>query len=159
MIIENCTAETAAQVREHRLGKGVYAVRNFEVGELIVRCAGEFSRQRMQHSVQIDFTLHLEVQPPVRFVNHSCQPNSGLLVKRGASHVDLFALRSIAAEEELTLDYCTFEQQIDFMRGDCQCGSSACRKRVRGFRDLSPSQIADYGPYIAEYLRGAANGS
>lgn len=57
--------------------------------------------------------------------NHSCDSNTAF---RG---LDVVALRDIAAGEELTLDYAMFcdESMTPF---DCQCGSAACRGRIRG---------------------------
>jgi SET domain/D-ala D-ala ligase C-terminus len=57
--------------------------------------------------------------------NHSCQPNTaydGLNVK---------ALRNIAKNEELTLDYASFldEHMEPF---ECHCGAPNCRKHVTG---------------------------
>ena len=58
-------------------------------------------------------------------MNHSCAPNTGY---RG---LDVVALRSIAAGEELTLDYGLMlnEESASFT---CQCGAPSCRGTVQG---------------------------
>ena len=57
--------------------------------------------------------------------NHSCAPNTAF------EGLNVVALREIAADEELTIDYATFcdAQMTPF---DCQCGSPRCRGRIRG---------------------------
>jgi uncharacterized protein len=58
------------------------------------------------------------------FINHSCDPNLYARVARG--RIFLVSLRSIAAGEELTLDYhLVGERQIP-----CRCGSESCRGRL-----------------------------
>src|SRR4029077_4445012 len=95
---------------------------------------------------------------PLRFFNHSCEPNCGLLILLGAPELEVHTLRGIEVGEELTLDYATFEYEIRFMTGPCLCRAPSCRKWVNGYGDLTPGLRATYGPYIAEYLRdrGAA---
>jgi D-alanine-D-alanine ligase-like ATP-grasp enzyme len=57
--------------------------------------------------------------------NHSCAPNTAF------AGLNVVALREVAADEELTIDYATFcdAQMTPF---DCQCGSPQCRGRIRG---------------------------
>ncbi len=65
------------------------------------------------------------VRHPVNFINHSCDPNAGY---DGAAHI--VALTSIAAGEEIRMDYGTFSFSFDhdFV---CHCGARWCRGRVR----------------------------
>ncbi|MDT0317468.1 SET domain-containing protein [Streptomyces millisiae] len=76
---------------------------------------------------------------PVRYGNHSCEPNLW--------HVDAFTLvarRDIAVGEELTSDYAT-HTGVDGWAMDCRCGSRRCRGRVTG-RDWRLSALrAAYG--------------
>jgi D-alanine-D-alanine ligase-like ATP-grasp enzyme len=57
--------------------------------------------------------------------NHSCAPNTAFV------GLNVVALRGIAADEELTIDYATFcdARMTPF---DCQCGSPQCRGRIVG---------------------------
>lgn len=60
-----------------------------------------------------------------QYVNHSCAPNIFLRIMRG--HILLFALRDIAAGEELTLDY------VDSYHSDktaCRCQAPTCRATI-----------------------------
>ena len=67
----------------------------------------------------IDFTKSSD---PMRFTNHSCQPNARLCIDNG--RVEFYALRVIAVGEELTVDY--GETHHDGKLA-CRCGAPACR--------------------------------
>ena len=71
------------------------------------------------------------------FVNHSCDPNAGLLID--GTHVRLVAIREIAQGEQITFDYSTTMDEDDF-EFDCRCGSPACRGRIRDFKYL-PAEL------------------
>lgn len=75
------------------------------------------------------------------YVNHSCDPNTGLFENETGLH--LIALRHIAANEEITFDYSTsmFEEPTE-MR--CICGATACRGVIRNFIDLPISVQEKY---------------
>jgi SET domain-containing protein len=60
-----------------------------------------------------------------QYVNHSCQPNSHVIVLRG--QIFLHALREIAAGEEITTDY-LYELGLDGTR--CNCQTDSCRKTI-----------------------------
>lgn len=59
---------------------------------------------------------------PLRFTNHSCTPNTRLQVRGG--RVELYALRAIAQDEELTADY---GETHHAGKLTCQCGAPNCR--------------------------------
>lgn len=63
-----------------------------------------------------------------RFINHGCNPNLIMILVRYGTpqiHVGLFALRDIAAYEELTYDYGA--STSEFCLKKCLCGSTNCR--------------------------------
>src|SRR5437879_389413 len=70
------------EVREGRLGQGVYAVRRLRKGESVLRGWGDPVPQRIQHSIQVDSDLHILPHAPLQLLNHSCEPSCGLLVRR-----------------------------------------------------------------------------
>jgi SET domain-containing protein len=67
----------------------------------------------------IDFT---KSHDPMRFTNHSCQPNARLCIDYG--RVEFYALRDIVAGEELTADY---GQTHHAGQLACRCGAPDCR--------------------------------
>lgn len=145
--------ENGIELRNSRLGQSVYTVRPFQKGQLIFCSWGVFSTRRSRHSIQIDHDSHLIPDPPLQFFNHSCAPNCGLLIRSGADEIGVHALRRIEPGEELTIDYDTFEYEIEFMPGPCLCKTPSCRGRITGYKDLPAHLRKAYGPYVAEYLR------
>ena len=141
------------EVREGHLGMGLYAMRRLAKGELILRGWGDPLPHRTQHSIQVNADQHILPHTPLHLLNHSCAPNCGLLVRRGVEELQVHALRAIAAGEELTIDYETFEEEIHFMPGLCLCNSPSCRGRITGYRNLPRTLREAYGRYVAEYLR------
>lgn len=59
------------------------------------------------------------------YINHSCEPNA-FMRGAGRSKVLFFALRDIAAGEEITIDYRDPEHPP---AGQCRCGSTFCRTK------------------------------
>ena len=57
-----------------------------------------------------------------KYVNHSCKPNAYMRLCRG--RVEFYALREIAAGEEVTCDY---GETHHGGRLPCRCGSARCR--------------------------------
>jgi SET domain-containing protein len=62
---------------------------------------------------------------PLRYTNHSCQPNTVLRIRGG--RVELYAMRAIALDEELTADYGETHHEG---RLACQCGAPNCRGKL-----------------------------
>jgi cyanophycin synthetase len=142
-------------VREGRLGKSAVATRAIRKGEVLTRGFGPTTTERSMHTIQIERDLHLVPPAPMKFFNHSCEPNCGLLVRSGVDELEIHALTNIAAGAELTLDYETFEEEFEALTGACLCFSRGCRGRLRGYSTL-PQELRDYyGIYVAEYLRQA----
>lgn len=59
-------------------------------------------------------------------LNHSCEPTLGW-----ADDTTLVAVREIAADEELTVDYATALSDPQFMMV-CHCGTYRCRQVIEG---------------------------
>ncbi|MFI7235656.1 SET domain-containing protein-lysine N-methyltransferase [Streptomyces cyaneofuscatus] len=130
-------------------GRGVYAVRDFAVGELVVR--GRVERvepHRTRHSFQKDWDLHVELDETARSINHCCSPNAGV-VDNVVGGYDFVAMRVIREGEEVTWDYESTEYESIAVQS-CLCGSAVCRGRTRGFKHRTDSV-----PYTAAYLRDA----
>lgn len=62
---------------------------------------------------------------PLRFTNHSCRPNVVLRIRQG--RVELYAMRQIAAGEELTANYGATHHAG---RLRCRCGAPGCVGRL-----------------------------
>jgi len=118
-------------------GQGVFADRPYAAGDVVLVFTGtelstaEAERRAIRdHCLDIGRGRQLHVDAPARFVNHGCDPNTGL---RDA--VTLVALVPIAAGEEIRFDYSTCMPDAGWSL-DCRCGSPRCRGRVTGFPSL-----------------------
>ncbi|MBI5717071.1 MAG: SET domain-containing protein [Burkholderiales bacterium] len=67
----------------------------------------------------IDFSKSAD---PMRFTNHSCQPNARLVIRNG--RVEFYARRAITPGEEITVDYGETHHEG---RLACRCGAPGCR--------------------------------
>lgn len=62
---------------------------------------------------------------PLRFTNHSCQPNAVLRIRQG--RVEFYAMRAVVAGEELTVNYGETHHDGKL---SCRCGASGCVGRI-----------------------------
>jgi|SRR3989344_497390 len=118
-------------------GKGIFASRDIPKGEHILRFEGKvitlegvLSKEEdvWGNAVQIGNETYIDVEAPFVFVNHSCDPNSGL--KDAAT---LVSVRDIAKDEEIAFDYSTCMDE-DMWTMECRCGSTGCRGKIRDFK-------------------------
>jgi len=129
-------------------------------GQRLFRMEGVCVDRASRYSVQIGRDVHLDLpgppsvleleimreQHPWRFMNHGCEPNARIQGR------EIFALRDIAAGEQVTFDYNTTEWEMaETFR--CHCGAAGCRGEIRGYKFLSPEARASLGAAAAEYLR------
>lgn len=124
--------EFSIEVRQSRIaGFGLYACRPYEAGEVVLSWDLSHaidtdqlmtlpeSERRYTHP--LDEKRTLIVQPPERFVNHSCDNNT---IVRNFSDV---AVRRIEVGEEITSDYSIDGSLSEFA---CECGAVNCRGTI-----------------------------
>jgi uncharacterized protein len=70
----------------------------------------------------IDFSKSSD---PMRYTNHSCAPNARLCIRQG--RVEFYALRVIAVDEEITVNYGETHHEGKLV---CQCGAVGCVGRI-----------------------------
>lgn len=140
--------------------KGVFAKRDFKKGEIILaiddsrvvtddnplrRELGEYKR----HCDYLTGGKVILMQPPERYINHCCEPNTYVKEINGVRRV--VALKDIKSSEEITYDYCING------RGDtvwqCNCGSPKCRKTIHSdFFHLPKEKQLEYLPYLNDWF-------
>lgn len=126
------------EVRPSRIhGRGVFAKRTLPAKRKVGQFAGELitrreARRRAKDAPVIyivefedDKALDVSTDQCLRFVNHSCAPNTYL--RRIGHRVELYSLRKIHAGEELTCDYGETHHDGTL---PCQCGSVQCREKI-----------------------------
>src|SRR6185436_9610788 len=130
-------------LRETRHGKGVFAAQDFRRGDLILENTGVVLRHQTEHSMQIGWDVHVEPDPPIRFINHSCQPNAGVRTN-DLGFPDMVAMTDIRRGEEIYFDYAMSEFQhynrentrMEFNL-ECRCGSVNCRGKLGYYSELT----------------------
>jgi SET domain-containing protein len=142
-------------------GRGLFAVEPIREGEIVVIKGGyvfdaaalaEVSRELGPAEIQVAEGFFIgprsaeERDGGMIFSNHSCEPNIGV-----AGQIVFVALRDIAANEELTHDWATTDD--DAYELDCRCGASSCRGRITGQDWRKPELQAKYGEHMSWYLR------
>lgn len=140
-------------------GFGVFARRAFDEGEFIFRRRHtrtltnaelhtlDDDRDRI-HLCELGFDRFAVLAPPGCYLNHSCEPNA---MRHG---VKVFAWRSIAAGDEITIDY-----RLNAFDGDswpCHCQTPTCTGTVVGsFFSLDAQRQAAYLPHAPAFIRRA----
>lgn len=143
----------AFHVGNNALGKCVTAARDLVRGDVIATTYPTPSPERSRHTMEVEADVHVILPPPIELLNHSCEPNCGLLLRGATGLAEVHALRAIPAGEELTFDYASFESDIQFMTGPCLCGAPSCRGRITGYPGLPEHRRRALGPYVAAHLR------
>jgi hypothetical protein len=130
---------TMLEVRQTpNMGRGVYAMVPITRGTCLVKCEGWLAATDKLH----DDWHAMQVGPDLwlcsngdcldECINHSCEPNAGFATGEPV----LFALRDIAAGEQITWDYSTSIAEVGWTL-ECLCGAGQCRRVVRSWTELS----------------------
>lgn len=126
-------------------GLGVFALQTIKGGVAVGQALGEVKPSGFRSNYCIEFGNGvMEPLPPYRFLNHSCMPNCQLIEweieneladsESSDPVIELWvhALRDIAINEELTIDYgWDWRSAIP-----CKCGASNCRGWICNEEDL-----------------------
>lgn len=125
-------------IKETAKGKGVFASETIYKDEYILTFSGPIRERKdmTDYEMWIQIGKDTWMGPsggPDDFVNHSCEPNAGLVKINHEFH--LIAIKTIKKDEEITFDYSTsmFNEPTAMK---CTCGAASCRGVVRNFLDL-----------------------
>lgn len=135
------------RIGRNHLGRAVFARQEIAEGELICKFDGPLfhtkelpARRKNAHDyfLQVgDFVFLGKSKSIDDYMNHSCEPNCGLIFL--GNSIYLKALRDISSGEEITYDYSTTMWKTEGSMA-CRCGSSKCRKVVQDF-NLLPEEV------------------
>jgi hypothetical protein len=117
------------------VGQGVFAARRLRSGIVIGEIKGDVLDDHPadpSYCMELPTGKLLEPAAPLRFVNHSCDPNCELFYwfdeDKGLQEDRLWlqTIRSIEPGEELSIDYCwPADAAIP-----CRCGAQECRRWI-----------------------------
>jgi uncharacterized protein len=142
-------------------GRGLFAKTAIAKGEIVVVKGGYVltneQRDRIGNDlgpseIQITETLFIGPTTPAEreggmmHLNHSCEPNVGL-----QGQIVFVAMRDIAADEELTVDYAMFDDDPYEMR--CRCRSKRCRGLITGVDWRKPELQKRYDGYFSWFIQ------
>jgi uncharacterized protein len=135
-------------------GRGVFTRLPISSGSLILPLGGRHLPTRDLS----DDLLALQVGPDLwlcsdgslldDMINHSCDANAGFLDGTPV----LYALRDIAAGEEICWDYSTSIAEPGWTLA-CRCGSDSCRGIIRPWGELSTVEQTRLRNRALQYLR------
>jgi SET domain-containing protein len=137
-------------------GLGVFSRTPIKKGDLVIECQG-ILRHRDEvidgmRALQIGPDTYLAEDPEHPqlddFINHSCVANLGFI----DGSPKLYALRDIAAGEELFWDYCTSINEPGW-QVDCRCQAGSCRGKIQSYCDLAEEDKARLRSRVLAYLR------
>jgi uncharacterized protein len=141
---ENVTVSRA------RNGQGLFAARPFRAGQRIVRVTGRIVSPAlvwkaggtfMDNCFRFGPETYLDPgDGPGRYLNHSCEPNAGIL--KSTNRLFLVAIGAIGVRREILIDYSTILGDDDVWTMRCRCGARSCRRVVRNFGSL-PAMTRD----------------
>lgn len=112
-------------------GSGVFASRDFKAGEIVLKwnVSNKITKNKIKHISSSDkkYISYFDgscflMQPPERFVNHSCDPNTF-----PKDFCDI-AKRDIKKGEEITTNYLDVCNEINMK---CNCGSKNCKGVIK----------------------------
>jgi SET domain-containing protein len=130
-------------------GYGLFAQHEYKKGSTLLVLHGmriDSNHPKLSHrAVQISKNSFVEPQrfSGIWYLNHSCEPNAYVDMKR------LIARRDIKTGEEITADYSLF---ITFPEWDmeCECKTAHCRKLILPFEKLAKRPRK----FVSSYLSG-----
>lgn len=149
---------------QSRNGNSIFS-RGHRKGEKIIEFTGKIldydeiktHSYEDEHCLQIGPRIYMGLSGNIDdFINHSCEPNSG--IKKITGKYFLIAVKDIKNNEEITWDYSTWVQE-PLWKMKCYCGSKNCRGIIRSFRYLSEDIKRKYIKLgvVANYILANAN--
>jgi uncharacterized protein len=163
------TKESAASYRSEKTeirksateGRGLFAIKPIRKGEIVSVRGGHIITRQMEqkmkkspgywgYPIAEEFVLApfsvQEVEDVMMFLNHSCEPNLGIL-----GQIIFVAMRNIDSGEELTIDYAMFGADKEPMR--CNCRSSNCRGLITDSDWKIKELQVKYRGYFSSYIQ------
>ncbi len=151
------------EIRKTDIGYGLFTKKSFKRGELVYEQKVRFENQssfdmEKKYYIKVNSETY-EIDPKTHtifyegnvllhtwdaFLNHRCEPNisdgeDGF--HDGYYFYNKYALKDIEEGSELTTNYLQFceDDEISF---DCKCKSDICFGNIKGWKYLTPEQIA-----------------
>jgi uncharacterized protein len=129
----NRTLTETVHVRPSSIsGVGIHAGVAFAAGQFISELTGtillDVAPDASPNAVGVAPGVWIDPEFPLVATNHSCEPNAAFTSER-----TLTAMREIAIDEEITIDYSLTEADIEWQM-ECACAMASCRGTLRSIQ-------------------------
>ena len=147
-------------------GKGLFAKVAIAKGEIVAVKGGHILTAREWAGLEptlgpadIQIAEDLVIAPVTQaerddsmlYTNHSCDPNLSI-----QGQIVLVAMRDVAPDEELTIDWATTDDGE--YQTTCRCGSAQCRGIITGKDWMKPELQARYRGWFCWFLQRKIEG-
>lgn len=135
-----------------KFGRGVFVTQSIPKGSLILKLTGPqislkevyLKEDKMCNPLQISDEVYIDLEPPGVLINHSCNPNCGIL-----NDDTIVALQDINEGDEIFYDYSTtisddFNEDGTDWYMPCNCEEHNCRNKIGDFKYLSEAKQKYY---------------
>jgi uncharacterized protein len=131
------------EIRNCQFGKGIFAMKNFKIYDKILAISGRSINysdtldldEKESYSLQIETNKYILLSEPSCYINHSCEPNVGIMSNT------FVAIKEIEIGCEIFFEYSTSMLERSWSM-DCKCGSHKCRGLIQDF-DLLPQELQE----------------
>ncbi|MDO8538668.1 MAG: SET domain-containing protein-lysine N-methyltransferase [archaeon] len=143
-------------------GKGIFASKDLKKGETIFVWKGKivdgfYLPKNFTYANGADWNNWFSIgnnkyinptkSNPGRYINHSCNPNSGVKAIR-----KMVAIRNIKKDTQITMDYSTVEEDQNW-KMKCFCKEKNCRKILKSVHFLPKKTFSKLKSVIPKYFQ------
>jgi SET domain-containing protein len=143
-------------------GTGLFTSEKIRIGEPILCYGGSFVDKSRRYSGEVIRSTSIYVTENVilcelidstkdysDYINHSCDPNIGML-----DSLTVVAIKDVPNGSELLIDYAFYEGNEDyFMKQPCNCQSKNCRKHINGQYWKTIDSSDRYFNYFSPFIK------
>ena len=124
------------QTKKSQSGLGLFALKNFKKGDLIIEYTGEkiteeeANRRGGKYLFELNDNWTIDGKGRdnlARYINHSCKPNTYPELDDQEEHIYIYAKKNIKAGEELTYNY--GKMYFDELIGKDKCTCTVCQEK------------------------------
>lgn len=127
-----------------------YSLVTLPAGALFARITSPTPATVAYSSVQAGRNLHIELNCDLVYINHSCSPTLIFDMARWEVRVNPDLEGGLKEGDELTFFYPSTEWSMA-QPFECLCNTSACKKTIKGAKDMRLSDMDDY--WLSEHIK------
>jgi SET domain-containing protein len=119
-------------VKKSSAGLGLFALRDFKKGELVIEYVGEIISEaeaqrrggKYLFELNDNWTIDGKDRKNIaRYINHACKPNSRPELSDDETQVHIYTKRAVKAGEEFTYNYGPYYFKMEIKPHGCKCAT------------------------------------